>query len=51
MSRRFDRVSGGHMHAAWETQPLIREGVRQRAHPVSLILSAFILGLLLGMLL
>tara|TARA_R110000868_G_scaffold230335_3_gene483473 strand:+ start:802 stop:987 length:186 start_codon:yes stop_codon:yes gene_type:complete len=49
--RRFQKASGDHIHAAWETQPLLREGGRPRAHPMSLIFTAFAFGLLLGIML
>lgn len=50
MNRRFTPSRGGHHHLAWESQPLVRSMPRRAAQPVRLIVLAFAIGLLAGML-
>lgn len=53
MTRRVHAGGGGHVHAAWESQPLVRStGRGQHRAPVRLIIliaTAFTAGLLLGL--
>lgn len=49
MSRRVFAGRQAHMHAAWESQPLVRSTPRPRGHSAWVVLLAFGAGLLLGL--
>ncbi len=52
MSRRVQAVRGHHMHAAWESQPLVQSTARPARRgcaPVSVVAAAFLIGLLMGL--
>lgn len=55
MSRRFHAApGGGHVHAAWESQPLIRSGTRaapRRRMMLAAMAIAFAAGLAVGLML
>lgn len=50
MSRLHTTPRAAHVHRDWDSQPLIQPGRSRRQSPALLILAAFFVGLLLGLL-
>ncbi|WP_157080313.1 hypothetical protein [Sphingobium cloacae] len=48
MTARVHAARGGHVHAEWETQPLLRSTRPRRRVPLATLFTIFAAGLLLG---